>query len=628
MLPKPNNILLDHISQALLYESVDHKILYINDSFCNTFKIPVESKYLIGQDCKDAAIQSAHLLKNPDEFLTKIKIIYEELQPCYNDVIVFNNGDVYLRDYQPIYENEIIVGHFWSYKNISAHADKIGIGNTRSNILEKMFDNIPADIVIFDTSHRYIFLNKTAIVNPEIRKWIVGKDDFDYAAYRNKSTEIAVIRREVFNRAMTEKKIQQFEETGVDRNNKPMYNLRSFQPVCDEDGNVEYVIGYGINITSVRERERIVRLQYERIIKLFNSIEQMVIIIDQSFNVRFSNLQWNVVTGLTDMNLKNKEFKNITYSDYNLFISLLENFFSNNMHTPENNFISLKLPEDSIKTYKYYITNYFRDSEFTYDAAIIFRDITDELNAEKELMLNMERAKELSKIKSNFMSMISHELRTPLSVILSSTEILGFLTEKEDNHIKDSFPPFLKKIETQVNRMTQLMNDFLIISKVEAGKIHPIPKLMSIIDKVNSIMDDAYNPYVDGRALKIEVRGSPKQVLMDEGMIEQMLHNMISNAFKYSLVQTQSPILRIRFSEKYWAILVADHGIGISKQDMLEIGEPFKRGGNIEDIQGTGLGLNILKNFTQLCNGKLSIRSKVNEGSVFQILFLDNSKYE
>jgi len=129
-------------------------------------------------------------------------------------------------------------------------------------------------------------------------------------------------------------------------------------------------------------------------------------------------------------------------------------------------------------------------------------------------------------------------------------------------------------------------------------------------------------------ALKIEVRGSPKQVLMDEGMIEQMLHNMISNAFKYSLVQTQSPILRIRFSEKYWAILVADHGIGISKQDMLEIGEPFKRGGNIEDIQGTGLGLNILKNFTQLCNGKLSIRSKVNEGSVFQILFLDNSKYE
>ena len=124
------------------------------------------------------------------------------------------------------------------------------------------------------------------------------------------------------------------------------------------------------------------------------------------------------------------------------------------------------------------------------------------------------------------------------------------------------------------------------------------------------------------------MKGAFKQVLIDEGMIEQILHNMISNAFKYSYGRTRTPILRIRFSQKYWAILVADYGIGISKQDMQEIGEPFKRGSNIEEIQGTGLGLNILKNFTQLCNGSLSIRSIIDKGSVFQILFSYNSKYE
>ena len=129
----------------------------------------------------------------------------------------------------------------------------------------KILDIIPADIAIFDLEHKYLYINRSSLPNDEVRAFLLGKDDFDYCAYRNKSVQIAKKRREVFERVLSTKTMQTFEEqfvvaTGV------RHHLRNFFPIFDESGSVEFVIGYGIDITNLR-------LSEQKNFELFNALK-------------------------------------------------------------------------------------------------------------------------------------------------------------------------------------------------------------------------------------------------------------------------------------------------------------------------------------------------------------------
>ena len=273
------------------------------------------------------------------------------------------------------------------------------------------------------------------------------------------------------------------------------------------------------------------------------------------------------------------------------------------------------------RTLSYYITRFTQIISADKIFAVFFTDITDQLNAEKELMNSAIKERNLSELKTNFMTMVSHELRTPLSVILSSTEIL----EMKYDRIADvdlSFErTYLARIVDQVDKMTHLMNEFLFISKIESGKIMAQYADVDVQTLVQQLVNELYMPWKDGRKLDLQYKGVPRNILFDASMLRHILTNLLSNAFKYSPASPISPLLKIRYSKKYWYITVLDRGIGISQEDQKAICNPFVRGTNVGDIEGTGLGLMTIQFFTDQHSGVKMLRSTPGKGTIVVLKF-------
>ncbi|MCG9879424.1 MAG: PAS domain S-box protein [Bacteroidia bacterium] len=138
--------------------------------------------------------------------------------------------------------------------------------NRQKEFYETIFNNIPADIVAFDKNHKYLFLNAYAVRNKEVRDWLIGKDDFEYCEARNKPKDIAISRREHFKKIVENKIPQQFEEKMNQANGKNTFHMRAMHPVLNEYDEVDLVIGYGIDITTIKEQEDIILRQNEAII--------------------------------------------------------------------------------------------------------------------------------------------------------------------------------------------------------------------------------------------------------------------------------------------------------------------------------------------------------------------------
>jgi PAS domain S-box-containing protein len=510
----------------------------------------------------------------------------------------------------------------WLYKKPEAEVNILSTANSQKFFYEDLIDNIPADIAIFDPSHRYLFVNKLAISKKEIREWIIGKDDFDYCKYANKPTDDAVNRRILFEKALNTKETVEFEEININGVGNKVYNLRRFSPVLGLSGNVEYIIGYGINISSIRESELKLQQYYDELRSMFNNIDQLVITLDMTGTVNFVNSQWLKLTGLEKEMLGENSIFRLIESGLDQFKKTLFTVFSGFTVKPnKENQVIITDKNGQLRNLRYYMARFNQVEERGQIVAIFFSDITDQLRAEQDLLDTAIRERSLSDMKTNFMSMVSHELRTPLSVILSSAEILEMIYSKLSSKEVEKGATYLTRIIGQVDKMTQLMNDFLFISKIESGKILPQLELIDFNALVNEIKEESYNPWNDGRNLEVVFKGKASIVKFDKMMLRHILTNLINNAFKYSSNTTKSPIIRISYTPMWWFITVADCGIGIELADIEKLGEPFIRGSNVGDIEGTGLGLMTIKYFTDHHRGILRVRSKKNKGTVVTIRF-------
>ncbi|WP_439504961.1 ATP-binding protein [Sediminibacterium sp.] len=619
------SFIFNSLPHAILFESSDHTVVYVNQPFCTIFGIDAPSEILIGTNCKDNAVDSAVYFLEPSLFLSRIESIYANGIEVLNEEIKFANGQVLLRDYKPMTNNGDIIGHLWFYKKPEAEIDIISTSHSQRHFYEDLLDNIPADIAIFDPSHRYLFVNKLAISKKEIREWIIGKDDFEYCRFYNKSLEPATRRRKYFEKAIQNKKTIEFEEINLDGLGNKVFNLRRFSPVLGKGGIVEYIIGYGINITNIRESELRLQQYYDELRSMFNNIDQLVITLDMTGTVNFVNSQWLKLTGLgKDMLGENSIFRLIE-SGLEQFRKTLFSVFSGFPVLPgKENQIIITDKSGRLRNLRYYMARFNQVEERGQIVAIFFSDITDQLNAEKDLLDTALRERSLSDMKTNFMSMVSHELRTPLSVILSSAEILEMIYGKLASNEAKKGETYINRIIGQVDKMTQLMNDFLFISKIESGKIQPQFEWIDVEELLEEIKEESYDPWNDGRVLEVRIKGNAKVVKFDKTMLRHILINLLNNAFKYSVNTTVAPLIRVSYTPSWWFITISDNGIGIEEADINKLGEPFIRGSNVGDIEGTGLGLMTIKYFTEHHKGFLRVRSKKNKGTIVTIRFSYN----
>ncbi|MEO6541130.1 MAG: PAS domain-containing sensor histidine kinase [Ferruginibacter sp.] len=243
------------------------------------------------------------------------------------------------------------------------------------------------------------------------------------------------------------------------------------------------------------------------------------------------------------------------------------------------------------------------------------QEILQELEISKdELTKALSKEKDLSDLKSRFVSMASHEFRTPLSTILSSASLVAKYTNAEEQEKRDKH---IQRIKSSVNNLTNLLNEFLSIGKIEDGKIRANNTDFNIRELITSLCSEMEGIAKNGQHFKY-VHSGDEMVFADPALLRNIIINLLSNAIKFSNEGSTTEI-ESKVLDDSIILTVKDKGMGISAEDQEHLFERFFRGTNVTNIQGTGLGLHIVGKYIEIMDGRIEFESELEEGTKFII---------
>jgi signal transduction histidine kinase len=249
-------------------------------------------------------------------------------------------------------------------------------------------------------------------------------------------------------------------------------------------------------------------------------------------------------------------------------------------------------------------------------AGIIIRNVSKLKLAEENLKKALGKERELGELKSRFVSMASHEFRTPLSTILSSSYLLTKYTTTEEQPKRERH---LDRIISSVNMLTDILNDFLSLGKIEEGKIAVNLTNIVIKEFIEAIINEI-KPLLKKNQAIVYKHSENNEILLDKGLLKHIVLNLLSNAIKFSGEGSKIEIATTENSGEF-VLSVKDQGIGIAGEDQKHLFERFFRGGNVSHIQGTGLGLHIVSRYAELMNGAVLFKSELGKGTEFIVAF-------
>ncbi|MFA5245808.1 MAG: PAS domain-containing protein [Pedobacter sp.] len=594
-----------------------------------------------------------------------------------------------------------------------------------------LLNSIPADIVLWNMDHKYIFLNKNAMPDDELRKWMIGKNDFDLCQYRNKPVEIALKRRKAFNKVIScSEKV--FLEEHFKTSDGDIHHLRILQPLRDFDDHIKWVLGYSMDITPIKTIEsRLLKMNIavqETMdgIGVLNEKSEYIYVNDAHVKMfgydkpeDFIGNTWHMLynqaeidrlekkifpiigkrgrwVGETKGKLKNgkdvyqeitlttlpdgglicicrdktefrenkeriqtaeiiadkitstvmitdplrriiwanKAFEKTTGYKLNEVIGKNPNF----LHGPETNEEEVKLFSKKLQHkipcsaellnytkngVKYWaqinVTPVFDENNNLKSYISVQNDITALKNAELNTKNALTKEKELNELKSQFVSIASHEIRTPLASIQSSSDLIQMFISAEEIP-KDKIKKHLDKISSQIFRLSSIMSNLLTIGKINLDKFSLNKNEVDIEKFIQKIITDFFGTNPDGRIVKFSSVGKKRKSDVDKVLMSQVITNLIGNSIKYSKDRSNPEVL-LEYNPDNFRISVKDYGIGIPEDQIEHIYDSFFRARNVENIQGTGLGMVIVKKFVEMHKGIIEVESVENKGTTFRLTF-------
>lgn len=243
------------------------------------------------------------------------------------------------------------------------------------------------------------------------------------------------------------------------------------------------------------------------------------------------------------------------------------------------------------------------------------KEINIRKKAEDEARKALDRERELNELKSKFVSIASHEFRTPLSAVKSSASLINQYIER--NEI-EKVGKHVNRIKSSVDHLTSILNDFLSLGKLEEGKIDVIKEPINIAEFLKEVKEEIMPTIKPGQSIKISHDIRCESMNSDPRILRNILFNLISNASKYS----EGGTITMGCFEKQGCIgfAIQDEGIGIPQEDQKHLFDMFFRASNAGNVEGTGLGLNIVKRYVELLNGTISYNSEYSKGSIFTVM--------
>lgn len=262
---------------------------------------------------------------------------------------------------------------------------------------------------------------------------------------------------------------------------------------------------------------------------------------------------------------------------------------------------------------------------YTNKLEILVEDRTVELQslikqiqeAKEEVSISLEKERELSQLKSRFVSMASHEFRTPLSSIQLSASLIDRYTQEYES---PNVVKHVNKIKNAVGNLTTILNDFLSLERLETGIITPQPEELDLVAFSEEITEELQMVAKQNQSIIYQHTGTKRLVNTDPNLLRNCIINLIANAIKYSGENTFIEFNTEITEDKYY-ITIMDNGIGIPVSEQKHLFEAFFRAHNTGSIPGTGLGLNIVDRYIKLMFGRIEFKSEENKGATFTLIF-------
>ena len=245
------------------------------------------------------------------------------------------------------------------------------------------------------------------------------------------------------------------------------------------------------------------------------------------------------------------------------------------------------------------------------ERTIILKEALQRLEqSQQELSEALDKERQLNEIKSRFVAMASHEFRTPLSTVLSSASLLSKYNRTEE---QDKRNRHIEKIKGSVKHLNDLLEDFLSLGKLDEGKVGASFGEFNLQDLLQDTVDEMKGLLKKGQCIQYSHQGTDI-IDSDKKLVKNVMINLISNASKFSAEET---VIHVRSQVNGETVLieVRDEGIGISEEDQQHLFSSFFRGKNAVNIQGTGLGLHIVKRYLDLLRGEVSLKSQLGQGT-------------
>ncbi|NWF88074.1 MAG: PAS domain S-box protein [Ignavibacteriaceae bacterium] len=413
-------------------------------------------------------------------------------------------------------------------------------------------------------------------------------------------------------------KLEKYDLEMVRPDGKQLHLCANIFGQFNKNGKLKRILGYIADVTDKKIADNIIK-------QLSTAVEQnpaSILITDTEGNIQYVNSKFTELTNYSKQEVIGKSAElylsiDLTKDEFEAIWQTLRqkgnwngemlNKKRNGETYWENAFMSPILTENGD------VTNFL----------IIKEDITDRKKMIRELIIAKEKAEEISRIKSNFFSNMSHELRTPLSGVLGYSELL--LDEITDPDHKQ----MLNSIYQSGQRLLDTLNEILQLSRLECDKLNPKLEKILVTQVITSVIH-TFERQITERGLYLKFNKPDENLIanLDREMFETIMSNLISNAIKFTktggITINCSPVA----DKNEIAISVSDTGIGISSDEQAIIFEEFRQAseGLNRLYEGMGLGLTIVKKFTEIMGGRVLLESKVGIGTTFTIVFSSAKK--
>jgi PAS domain S-box-containing protein len=383
-------------------------------------------------------------------------------------------------------------------------------------------------------------------------------------------------------------------------------------PIKDDRGQIEYIVGTGIDITEKREFET----ARNRMLMILENSPDLISIYDFQGRITYLNPAGRTLVGLSD----DTDLSSVhTNSFYPAWVNTLLQSEAIPTAVKKGSWIgttAVETEDGEIPTSQLILAHQNQKGKVEYFSSVI-RDISSQKTLEESLALARDEALEAIRNKSEFLANMSHEIRTPMSGIIGISELLL------DTELNEEQEDYAETIQKCGESLLTIINDILDFSKLEAGKLqfenHDF-ELNQIVDSVIELFTQTI--YKKGLELSVLISSEvPTRLRGDAGRLRQILTNLLSNAVKFT--EKGEIVLRVKLDsggeKPVIRFSVSDTGVGILPAAKETLFQPYSQAGNInsKDYGGTGLGLAICKQIVDLMEGEIGLKSESGEGSTF-----------